>query len=405
MPLYSYKGLGPDGKEVKNTVNAESETQAKQKIKSSGIMLISLREQKATKERDTSKVTFTKSVSIEDLSLMTRQLATLLKAKIQIVEALSALVDQTENPVLKVALAEIRQKVNEGSSLAQSFGEYPRIFNNVFINMVDAGEASGTLEIVLLRLAEFSESQVKLTNKIKSAMTYPIIMVIFGSAMMMGIFTFVIPKITKILVSQKVALPLPTKIAMAISSGVQNYWWAMILGVFVTWYLFQKYIRTKSGREKWHTFLLKMPVVKDIVTMINVSRFCSTLSTLLSSGVPILVALRIVGNIITNVHMQRAVESAKVNVSEGGSIADPLAESKLFPSMMTHMLKLGEKSGEVEEMLNIVAESYEEELNTKLSRLTSVLEPIMLIGMGLAVMFIIFSVVMPMMQMGNLTRH
>lgn len=404
MPLYTYKGLGPDGKEVKNTVNAESENQAKQKVKATGIMLISIREQKATKERENTSVRFTKSVSIEDLSLMTRQLATLLKAKIQIVEALSALVDQTENPQLKIALAEIKQKVNEGSSLAQSFAEYPRIFNNVFINMVDAGEASGNLEIVLLRLAEFSESQVKLGNKIKSAMTYPIIMVIFGSAMMGGIFTFVIPKITKILVSQKVALPLPTRIAMGISSAVQNYWWMMILGTFALWYLFMKYIGTKSGKEKWHTLLLKMPVIRDIVTMINVSRFSSTLSTLLSSGVPILVALRIVSNIITNVHMQRAIDNAKVNVSEGGSIADPLAESKLFPTMMTHMLKLGEKSGEVEEMLNIVAESYEEELNTKLSRLTTILEPVMLICMGMAVMFIIFSVVMPMMQMGNLTR-
>lgn len=404
MPLYNYKGQGLDGKEVKNTINAESESQAKQKIKASGIMLISIKEQKATVERETTSVRFTKSVSIEDLSLMTRQLATLLKAKIQIVEALSALVDQTDNPVLRVALAEIRQKVNEGSSLAQAFGEYPRIFNNVFVNMVDAGEASGTLEIVLLRLAEFSEGQVKLGNKIKSAMTYPIIMVVFGAAMMGGIFTFVIPKITKILVSQKVALPLPTKIAMAISSAVQHYWWAMILGAFLSWYLFMRYIQTKSGKEKWHTFLLHMPVIKDIVTMINASRFSSTLSTLLSSGVPILVSLRIVSNIITNVHMQRAVEAAKVNVSEGGSIADPLAESKLFPAMMTHMLKLGEKSGEVEEMLNIVAENYEEELNTKLSRLTTILEPVMLIGMGLAVMFIIFSVVMPMMQMGNLTR-
>ncbi len=404
MPLYSYKGLGPDGKEVKNTVNAESESQAKQKIKSLGVMIISIKEQKANSAKDTTSVSLSSGVKIEDLSLMTRQLATLLKAKIQIVEALSALVDQTENPQLKVMLAEVRQKVNEGSSLANAFGEYPRVFDNVFVNMVDAGEASGTLEIVLLRLAEFTENRVKLSNKIKSAMTYPLIMVIFGAIMMGAIFSFVIPKITKILISQKVALPLPTRIAIAISDGVKNYWWLMILAVVVGGYLFLKYIKTKNGKRKWHAALLKMPIIKDIVTMINVSRFCSTLSTLLSSGVPILAAMRIVGNIITNVHMFEVVEKSRINVSEGGSIADPLAESGLFPTMMTHMLKLGEKSGEVEEMLSIVAENYEEELDTKLGRLTTILEPLMLIGMGLAVLFIVFSVIMPMMQMGNLAR-
>ncbi|MCK5884124.1 MAG: type II secretion system F family protein [Bacteriovoracaceae bacterium] len=404
MALYSYKGLGPDGKEVKNTVNAESESQAKQKIKSLGLMIISIKEQKATSSKDATSVSFVNAVKVEDLSLMTRQLATLLKAKIQIVEAFSALVDQTENPQLKIMLAEVRQKVNEGSSLAQAFGEYPRVFDNVFVNMLDAGEASGNLDIVLLRLAEFTENRVKLNNKIKGAMTYPLIMVVFATIMMGAIFSFVIPKITKILISQKVELPLPTKIAIGISDGVKNYWWLMILGTVTIIYLFLKYIKTKKGEENWHLFLLKMPVVKDIVVMINVSRFCSTLSTLLSSGVPILAAMRIVGNIVTNVHMKKVVEKSRINITEGGSIAEPLAESGLFPTMMTHMLTLGERSGEVEEMLNIVAENYQDELDTKLSRLTTILEPLMLIGMGLAVLFIVFSVVMPMMQMGNLTR-
>lgn len=404
MALFSYKGLAPNGKEIKNSLNAESQQQAKQKIKALGVMLISIKEEKADSSKDANKISFGKKVNITDIALMTRQLATLLKAKIQVVQALSALVDQTDNPHLRVILSDVRQKVNEGSSLSDAIAEYPKVFDNVYINMVDAGEQSGTLELVLLRLAEFSEAQVKLTAKIKGAMTYPMIMVVFGTIMMAVIFTFVIPQITKIFVKQKKKLPMPTEIAIFISDMFTNYWWAMIIVAFLSYIAFFKYIRTVKGEAKWHAFLLKVPFIKDVVMMINVSRFCQTLSTLMESGVPILMAMKIVSNIVSNVHMRKAVNDARINITEGGSIADPLAESGLFPKMVTHMIKLGEKSGEVEEMLGIVAENYETELNTKLGKLTTILEPIMLICMGMAVLFIIFAVVMPMMEMTKIGR-
>jgi general secretion pathway protein F len=402
MALYTYKGLKDNGKEVKASINADSESQAKQRIRSMGIMLISLKEEKSESESKKSGISFTSSVSVQDLSIVTRQLATLIKAKITIVESLSALEDQTENKTLRIVLSEVKQKVNEGSSLAQALKDYPKVFNNVFVNMVDAGEQSGTLEIVLIRLAEFTEGQVQLKNKIKGAMLYPIIMMVVGAILMGIIFIFVIPKITKVFVSMKKALPLQTVICIWISNFVKDYWWAIIIAVFAIWTLFVKYISTKSGEERWHKFLLRMPIVGELVTMINVSRFCTTLSTLLGSGVPILTSLRIVSNLIANVHMQKAVLDARDSVSEGGSLATPLERSGYFPPLVTHMIRLGEKSGEIQQMLQIVGQNYDDQVNTKLGGLTSVLEPIMMVGMGGAVGFIVFAVIVPMMEIQQL---
>lgn len=404
MAIYSYKGIDKTGKEVKGEVNAESLSPAKARVKAMGIMLIEIREQTSTTMKKNVGFSFGNSVSIGDLALMTRQLATLLRAKIQIVEAFSALVDQTDNPRLKITLSEIRQKVNEGSSLAKALSDYPKIFDNVYINMVDAGETSGTLEVVLLRLADFTESQLQLRNKIKGAMTYPVIMMIAGGSMIGIIFMFVIPKITKIFTNMKRALPLQTQITVWISNFLLNYWWAVILGGFAVYTFGGRYIKTEKGRAQFDSLVLKLPIVAEIVTMINVSRFCSTLATLLQSGVPILASMKIVSNLVANVHMKKAVDEARISISEGASITGPLIKSQLFPPMVTHMIKLGEKSGELEPMLKIVSETYEEQVNTKLSGLTSVLEPIMMVAMGLVVAFILFAVVVPLMELNTIRK-
>lgn len=404
MAIYNYKGLDKTGNEVKGTINVEGLAAAKTRVRSMGIMLTEIKEQTSGTMKKSAGLNFGNSVSINDLSLMTRQLATLLRAKIQVVEAFSALVDQTENPNLKITLSEIRQKVNEGSSLAKALGDYPKIFDTVYVNMVDAGEASGTLEVVLLKLADFTEGQVKLRNKIKSAMTYPLIMMCAGGAMIGIIFIFVIPKLTKIFISMKRELPLQTKICIWISDFLINYWWLVIVGSIGGWMAFKKYVASENGKAKYDSFVLKLPVVSEIVTMVNVSRFCSTLATLLQSGVPILVSMKIVSNLISNVHMKKAIEESRQSVSEGASLTGPLVRSELFPPMVTHMIKLGEKSGELEPMLQIVAENYEDQVNSKLSGLTSFLEPIMMIMMGLVVAFIVFSVVVPLIDLNNVTR-
>lgn len=400
MALYSYTGIDKSGTEKKGTINAENEAQAKAKVRAAGIMLTAIKAQKSAGKAK-SQLAFGNKVSINDLSLMTRQLATLIKARIQIVEAFNALIEQCENPRLRVILSEVRQKVNEGSSLAKALSDYPKVFDNIYVNMVEAGESSGTLHIVLIRLAEFTEAQVKLKNKVRGAMMYPMIMLVVGALVMGIILVVVIPKITKIFITLKKDLPLPTKICIWLSSFLKSYWWAVIIGAIVSVWLFKKYIRTKKGKSQWDSFVLKVPVLGNLVTMINVSRFCSTLATLLNSGVPILMSMKIVKNLIDNVHMQGAIEASKTSVSEGSSLSGPLAQSKLFPVMVTHMISLGEKSGELEPMLNIIAENYEDQVESKLSGLTSILEPIMMVGMGGAVAFIVMSVVIPMMELNS----
>lgn len=403
MPIYAYKGMDRTGKEVKNTINVESIAAAKQRLKSMGVMLIDIREQRAQgTSGGGSLLRLRGSVPVDDLAMMTRQLATLIKAKIQIVEALGALVDQVENPNLRLVLSDLRQKVNEGASLAKALQDHPKVFNSVYINMVEAGEASGTLEIVLLRLADFTESQVKLKNKIKGAMTYPVIMGVFGFTMMNVIFIFVIPKIAKIFASMKKELPFITQVCIWISNFLVSYWWLVIVGIIGGIYALMKYLETQRGQSQWHALQLRLPVLGILVKMINVSRFCSTLGTLMNSGVPILTALNIVKNLIPNVHMKDAVEKARQSVSEGASLAQPLIQSGYFPALVTHMIKLGERSGELEPMLKIISENYEDQVQSKISGLTSILEPIMMICLGTAVGFIVFAVVIPMMNMNSI---
>ena len=402
MAIFVYKGMDQSGQTVKSTITAESIGQAKSKLINQKIMLTSIKAQKSGASGGGGGVSFGGGVGIEGLSLMTRQLATLIKAKVQIVEALGALVDQTEHPRMKLVLSEVRQKVNEGSSLAKALEEYPKIFDNVYVNMVEAGEQSGTLEVVLLRLADFTEARMKLKSKIKSALTYPVIVMIVGAIMFGIIFTFVIPKLAKVFIAMKRELPWTTELCISISDFFVNYWYVAILGVFFSYVFFKKYIASPKGRERWDRLVLRLPIAGELVTMINVGRFCSTLATLLNSGVPILISMKIVKNLVANIHMQRAVERCGEHVREGGAMAPPLADSGFFPPMVTHMIALGERSGELGPMLKIVSENYEDQVEGKLATLTATLNPIMMVFMGVAVGFIVFSVVTPMMELNSI---
>lgn len=402
MPIYAYKGLDRAGKEVKGSLNIDSIASAKQKVRTLGVMLTEIREQKAAGTGGGFSISKLRStVSVDDLALMTRQFATLIKAKIPVAEALSALTEQVDNETLRLVMSEVRQKVTEGAALADALADHPKIFTNVYSNMVSAGEASGTLEVVLLRLADFTEAQMKLRNKIKGAMTYPVIMGLFGFAMMNIIFIFVIPKIAKIFISMKKELPIQTKISIWLSEFLQSYWWLVIGCMIGSWWLAKRYIATPKGKSQWDALLLKLPVLGILIKMINVSRFCSTLATLMNSGVPILTALTIVKNLIPNVHMKDAVEKARISVSEGASLTGPLIASGHFPPLVTHMIRLGEKSGELEPMLKIVSENYEDQVESRIGGLTSILEPIMMVCLGLGVGFIVFSVVVPMMSLNS----
>jgi general secretion pathway protein F len=401
MATFYYKGLHSTGREIKDSISADSELQAKQKLKGMGIMIISIAEKKSGAQ--SSKKSFTlftsKKVPVNELGLMTRQFATLIKARIQIVEALNALVNQVDHEHLKFVLADVKTRVNEGTSLAKSLANHKDVFDNIYINMVEAGEASGTLDKVMVRLAEFKEAQMKMKSKLSGALTYPIMMASFGSLAIGFIFIKVVPQFANMLIKQKKKLPAITEAVMSISTFLQNYWWLAILIIFGVVFLIKQYVRSPSGERNWHRLQLNLPIFGPIVKMVNVARFCSTMSTLLASGVPILPSMSIVKNLVTNVLLKDAIEKSRTAVSEGSSMTGPLMDSGYFPSMVTHMLKLGENSGELEQMLNIIADNYQTEVEDKLSGLTSLLEPVMILMMAVVVGVIALSVIMPMMEM------
>lgn len=405
-PIFDYKALSTNGKTLKGIIEAETAKAARLKLKKQGLAVTAISEKTASKPSQSAGVPFIGNrVSVRETALMTRQLASLVKANIPLVEALNALVDQTENEKLKVILARVRQDVNEGASLAKATSQHPKVFDTIFVNMIEAGESSGTLGLVLLRLADLKETQMRLRSKIISAATYPALMMGVAGFLMIAIFTFVLPKLAKVFESMNKPMPATTKFLMGLSDIIVNWWFLIGIAAFIGFVILQRYINSPQGRPKWDAFKLELPVIGSLIRMIAVTRFSSTMSTLLGSGVPILTSMSIAKNLVGNVPIEKAVSQARENITEGQSIADPLRKSGEFPPMMIHMIAIGEKTGELPAMLDNVAQTYEEQINTKIDTMTGLLEPIMIIGMGIAVGFIVISVFLPLMEMSNINQH
>ncbi len=406
MPIFDYKALTPDGKNRKGIVEADSGKSARVKLKKQGLIVTEVTEKSAAKPNSGSSIPFFGGkVSVTEVALMTRQLASLVKANIPLVEALTALVDQTENEKLKVVLEQVRQNVNEGSSLAKATAQHTRVFDTIFVNMIEAGESSGTLGMVLIRLADLKEAQMRLRSKVISGMTYPALMMGVSAFLMLAIFTFVIPKITQIFESMNKPMPAMTKVMIFISDAIVTWWFLFIGAGFAAVTLFRRSIATEAGKAKWDAFKLKIPVVGPLVRMIAVTRFSNTMSTLLGSGVPILTCMTIARNLVDNVPIAKAISNARENITEGQSIAEPLRRSGEFPPMMIHMISIGEKTGELADMLQNVAETYEDQVNSRIDAMTALLEPMMIIAMGGAIGFIVLSVFMPLMEMTNINQR
>ncbi len=410
-PIFEYKAVHSSGKPSRGLIEAESQRAARQKLKKQGLMVTDIDERNSLKSRSSGKgggggLPFIGNrVGIKDIAMMTRQLASLIKANIPLVEALTALVEQTDNEKLKVALSQVRQDVNEGSSLARATTSHPKLFDTVYINMIEAGESSGTLGLVLIRLAELKESQMRLRSKVLSAMTYPILMIAVATFLMLAIFTFVIPKLAQVFESLNKPMPELTRFLIWMSDIIVNYWFLILGAVLFLASAFRKWINSPKGRPKWDAFKLSIPVLGSLIRTIAVTRFSSTMATLLASGVPILTSMNIARNLVGNIPIANAISNARENITEGQSIADPLRKSGEFPPMMIHMISIGERTGELPQMLKNVAETYEEQINSKIDSLTSLVEPIMIIGMGVAVGVIVFSVFMPLMEITNINTR
>jgi general secretion pathway protein F len=405
-PVFDYKAYGQDGKVQKGITESDSIKNARLKLKKQGLSVFEISE-KSTAGLNSKKQSiglFSGKASLSDVSTMTRQLASLIKANIPLVDALGALVEQIEVPQLKLTLAQVRQDVNEGLSLTKAMGKHPKVFDSIYLNMIEAGESSGTLGLVMLKLADLKESQLKLKNKVVGALTYPALMLVVGIGLMIAIFVFMIPKIAAIFESMNKPLPESTKFMIAISNSLINYWYVYLILVIVTIIAFERYIATESGRSRFDAFKLKAPIFGPLFRMLGVARFASTMSTLLGSGVPIITAMGIAKNLVGNVHIAKAVQSARENITEGQSIAEPLKRSGQFPPLVIHMISIGEKTGELPSMLKSVSDGYDEQITSKIASMTSLIEPIMMIGMGGMVGIVVVSVFLPLMEMMNFNQ-
>ena len=402
-PIFDYKAFNNAGKNQKGIVEADTAKSARLKLKKQGLMVTQISEKTSAKPNASGGIPFLSGrVGTKDIAMMTRQLASLIKANIPLVEALSALVEQTEKENLKVILSQVRQNVNEGFSLAKALALHPKVFDNIFINMVEAGETSGTLSLILLRLADLKEAQMRLKNKVVSGMTYPILMLFVSSVLLVVIFTFVIPKLTQVFISMNKPLPATTKGLIFISNLITNWWFLFIAALLFFYWTFTRYINSKAGRKKWDAAKLRFIIFGPLFRLIAVTRFTSTMATLLGSGVPIIASMNIAKNLVGNILISTAIENARENITEGQSIAEPLKKSGQFPPMVIHMIAIGEKTGELSEMLKNIAETYEEQINARIEAMTALLEPLMIIIMGGVVAFIIMSIFIPLLEISNI---
>lgn len=414
MPMYAFKGIAPTGKTVSGSRDAESPKALRQLLRKDGIHVTSFdlsKGGKAAKDHNAKKSGLARDVDFgglfggvkkTEIAAFTRQLATLIKSGIPLAESLGALVDQQTNPRFRAQLSEVRTAVNEGISLGDAMARFPKVFDELFVSMVRAGELAGNVDDVLGRLADFLEASQKLKSKVQGAMIYPAMMVVIGSAIIAILMVKVIPEITKTFSQQGKTLPVNTRFLIAVSGFIGAHWIGMLTIIAGIAAGFSRWKASTNGKQIWHRFVLRLPAIGPLVRVVNVARFARTLGTMLQSGVPMLRSLDAAKATMNNVVLQSAVETAKIAVTEGESLALTLKKSGQFPPTMIHMTAVGERAGQLEQMLERVAATYEAEIDTKLGRFIALLEPLMLLGMGIGVAFIVLSILQPIMDLGSL---
>jgi len=410
MPVYAYKGLNDKGRNVGGIIDADTPKNARIKLRRSGIYPTDLNE--AAEQNLAAVATSTQfdvaalfeRITPQDLSLMTRQLATLVGAGLPLVECLGALVEQVDSARQKRILSQVRERVVEGGTLADALKAHPRVFNDLYVNMVRAGEASGALDLVLIRLAEYTERSAQLRNKVRAALTYPSFMGIAGGAILFFLLSYVVPKVTRIFAETKQDLPTMTVILLGISGFASEYWW-LILGVLLAVVIGVRVsTRTPAGRLRFDRTVLRIPYFGKVLKKVALARFARTLSTLLLGGIPLLQSLDIVKHVVSNMVLQNAIQDGREAIREGHSMAEPLKRSGLFPPLLIHMIAVGEKSGELESMLARAADAYDNEVEASVTALSSIMEPLMIIFMGGVVLFIVLAILLPIFELNQLVR-
>jgi general secretion pathway protein F len=381
---------------------------ARHKLRGSGIFPVEVREAlskpSGLPSGPVSIFGLLKGVKPGAISATTRQLSVLLGAGVPLVKSLDALISQITNPQLKKIIAQIKESVNQGNSLAFSLSQHPKVFSNIYINMVHSGEASGSLDVVLDRLAEFGEHQQALRSRFKAALAYPVFMSLIGTLVLFFLITFIVPNITTVFTEMHQSLPLPTMVLIEVSNFLLSFWWAILLVIFSGIVILRQSKKRPGVGYIWDKIKLRIPVLGSINQKIALARFGGTLGSLLQSGVPLISALQIVGRIVGNSLIARVIDNAVDDIQAGKSLASTLSQSQWFPSMVIQMISVGEQSGELEAMLNKIADTHEREVESHIMALTSMLEPVMILIMGLIVGFIVISILLPIFEMNQMIR-
>ena len=399
MPLFEYSGLDTQGRKKSGTIDGSGRKAVTQQLRDQGVFLTELRE---TDTQRTRKLSFRFNVDRKlptgELAAATRQMATLLGAGLALDDALNTVSGQTDQPLLARTFAKIREHVVQGGSLHEALTAHRQIFPDLFINMIQVGEDSGTLDRTMYRLADFLESQARMRSRIQAALAYPLLMTLVGSGVLVFLFVFVIPKITSMLTELDRALPWPTLMLITLTDFLSRWWWLLGLLLVLALVALKRYRDSAHGRLRTDALLLKAPLFGRLQLLIVTARFARTLGTLLESGVPLLKALDISRNLLTNKVLNQAIETVTLRVQEGGNLATALKQSAVFPPMLAQLTAAGEKSGKLEEMLFRVADTYEHQTELSMTGMLSLLEPLMILVMGGIVGFVVLAILLPIFE-------
>jgi len=406
MPVFAYRGLSAHGRSVNGVVDADSARSARGKLRGMGIFPTELAEESASRARAIRDLipTFNRRLPPVEIALISRQLATLLGAGVQLVDALGTLSEQAPRPMVKRILSQVRERVREGASLADALAAHKDTFSDLYVGMVRAGEAAGALEIVLNRLAEYGENQAEFIAKVRGALTYPIIMMCVGAAIMTFLVVYVVPQVATIFQQSQAALPMATQILIGFSTLLTSYWYLLALVVIGIVAGITIGLSTEKGRYFYDRTVLRTPYLGPTVIKIICARFARTLATLLSSGVQLLPALDAVKRVVNNRLLADAIDQSRDSIREGHGMAQTLGQTGLFPALLVEMIRVGERSGELEPMLERVADSYEREVSSALGQMTTVLEPLMTLVMAAGIVFMMLAVLMPIFQLNQLMK-
>jgi type IV pilus assembly protein PilC len=405
MPSFAYTAINAQGMQLQGELQAPDGNAAREQLRTSGLLALTVEEIRAAGASAKSRGIGKKKVDAKSLQIFSRQFATMIDAGLSVVTALVILEQQTEDDVLTGVIVDIREQVEGGALLSEALAAHPNVFSRLYVAMVEAGEAAGVLDVVLDRVALQIEKEEKIKRRVKGAMIYPTVVLVFATLVMTGMLLFLVPIFVKIFAQLGGDLPILTQYVLKASNALRGYWFIIFPVNGIVVFSFFRWKKTETGRQKWDAFKLKLPLsIGTVVLKVSMARWSRTLSTLIASGVDILKALEITAQTSGNWVVENETANVRTRVQEGAQIATPLIESDIFPPMVSQMVKIGEETGELEKMLGKVADFYEDEVDAAIAAITSIIEPVMMIGVGVMVGIIIVSMYMPMFKMLQLVK-